>query len=268
MREMIEIRPGRTLSITVLNKPAANKTTIFFLHGMGGLATQWRKQVTALQENYTLIVPDLLGQGQSEKAQAQTDINPYDFFELSKDIQSLFDRYATEQNIVLGHSYGGALAIYLAKNNASKIAKLILIAPLFFTPRVKIPFIYHLPPSCLQFMRPLLEKAFEKMAFAPTTSADLIKEEMQAVRVNSMSVIKLLIEGIRKMPVIEIDPINIPTLIIMGEYDHVTPNNNIKDFYRQLPNVRFAIINNAAHMMMLEKSAEVNKLIIDFISEN
>src|SRR5476649_1149012 len=106
MRTMLEIRPGRRIKVSVYQNERS-RPTLFMIHGLGGRGYQWREQVQYLQNKYTLIVPDLLGHGESEKPLPGKD-NPYSFGAISKDIQLLFDRFAGEKNFVLGHSYGGA----------------------------------------------------------------------------------------------------------------------------------------------------------------
>src|SRR5690348_2760615 len=109
MDNLTEIRPGRFISITT-HQNHGSDATIFLFHGLGGNKNQWREQVNVLKENYSLIIPDLLGHGTSTKPKPTHHYNPYTFTELEADLEAIFQKYATRNNIVIGHSYGGALS--------------------------------------------------------------------------------------------------------------------------------------------------------------
>src|SRR5690242_21838589 len=104
MDNKIEIRAGRIINVFTHEKPNSD-TNLFLIHGLGGRGEQWREQIKVLKNHYSLIVPDLLGHGNSEKPKPESN-NPYSFPELTQDLQALFNRYSTKNNIVIGHSYG------------------------------------------------------------------------------------------------------------------------------------------------------------------
>jgi pimeloyl-ACP methyl ester carboxylesterase len=258
----VEVRPGRLLNIEIDKNPKS-QTTIFLIHGLGGRSKQWREQVKYLRDKYTLIIPDLLGHGASAKPQPDKN-NPYDFVELSQDLQIIFDKYADEKNIVMGHSYGGALAAYLTLRNQQKIEKLVLLAP---TPcRPSAPkMIFHLPVFMLEMLRPYFEKNFQKMAYDNNSTRDLLKEEGLAGKNNPLYVIKYMMLGMEKIPDVDIGQLETPTLLIAGETDELVTPERIRNFYGKLPHGEFVQMAKAAHMMMLEKPLEVTQLIADFI---
>jgi 3-oxoadipate enol-lactonase len=258
----IEIRPGRLLNIEIDKNPKSH-TTIFLIHGLGGRSKQWREQIKYLRDKYTLIVPDLLGHGGSGKPRPDKN-NPYDFAELSKDLQVIFDKYADEKNIVMGHSYGGALTAFLTFNNPQKIEKQVLIAPVPCRP-VKAKLMFHLPVFILEMLRPYLEKNFQKLGFDKSTKRDLLKEESRAGKNNPLYVIKQMMLGMEKMPALDVSRIQTPTLILTGESDQIVTPAVVKNFYGQLPNHEYFQIAKASHLMMLEQPAEVMKIIGDFI---
>lgn len=261
---MIEIRTGRRINVAVY--PGDPKQPVLFMfHGMGGRGDQWREQVKYFQNKYTLVVPDLLGQGESDKPEPSKG-NPYTFAELYQDTQAIFDRYAGDNNIVCGHSYGGAFASYLAWNNPSRIQKLILITPVACQPYKEVPLIYFLPVKILEFMRSSLDKSFEKLAFSAADNPELVRIEREARNKNPMGVIKSLLMGMSAIPRIDPARLQCPTLIISGCEDRLIPVASVKRFYTQLPHHQLYVLDNAAHLVHLERSAEVNKLIAGFLA--
>ena len=262
MDSMIELRPGRHIKLSLESGPAG-QPTLFLLHGLGGRGGQWREQVKFFKNKYTLVVPDLLGHGDSDKPKPE-ESNPYEFAALSQDIQALFEKFAGSTNYVLGHSYGGAFASYLAAHNPKRIQKLVLITPLSCQPFHQVPLIYLLPLTFLEHMRTYLDSSFEKLAFAPHAKPSLLAEEKAARALNEMYVIKSLLLGMKDIPELAVASLTMPTLILAGRLDRVIPLAAVQKFYGRLAQQHLVIFEDAAHMVQLEKSFEVNTLLEQF----
>lgn len=260
-----EIRPGRRINISLHKNPRATETA-FLIHGLGGRSEQWREQIAALKDRYSLVIPDLLGHFKSDKPKS-TNSNLYRFTELYKDLNTIFQKFSTKKNIVIGHSYGGALATFLAMDHQDKISKLILISPIACVPQIKVPLIYHLPVFIMELLRPLLEKKFLQLSFDPTTNQNIIRQEVIATRTNSMYLIKSMVSGINDIPPIDVTQLRIPTLVIVGEHDGLVPPKISEDFYQAIPTHQFAVIDHAAHMSILEQPMATNKLMTEFLSQ-
>lgn len=263
MDTRIEIRPGRFLHVTIHKNPSSD-TTAFLIHGLGGRGDQWRDQIRFLKNQFTVVVPDLLGQGKSD-APKSNSTNLYSFTELDQDIQALFIRYAGANNIFFGHSYGGALATSVALDHQDKVSKLILISPVPCDPHVVIPFMYKLPTFIMELLRPLLEKEFRQLALSPNADPKLVALELQAAKANPMHVIKSLVQGMQQIPKIDLTMLNIPTLIIMGEPDGLISPVAQQTFYKGLPHHQFKIIDHSSHLSLLEKPELVNQYIANFL---
>lgn len=263
MDRKIEIRPGRTINVYIEQHPT-NDATAFLFHGLGGYGGQWREQFDFLKENYTLIVPDLFGHGASDKIRPSYD-NPYSFEELDLDLQTLFNHFSSDTNIILGHSYGAALALSVAIDHQDRVNKLVLISPTPCKPNLTLPWMYHLPTFAMELLRPLLERKFQELSFTPKDNPQLLADELAAGRNNPMYVIKNTVKGMRDVPLIDVTMLTIPTLIISGKEDGLIPVITQQQFYKALPHHQFVDMTDASHMVMLEKPEEVNKTIKEFL---
>lgn len=259
----IEIRPGRTLEINYLKHPTSQKT-VFLFHGLGGWADQWRKQIPILVNEYNVVVPHLLGHLGSPIIKDNTN-NPYTYPEMLADMLAIFDKYKTTENNVIGHSYGGALAVGVALQHQQELSHLILINPLPENNQ-PIPFIYHLPPFILEIIKPLLMSLFDRLAFDKSAPKALLQEEHTNAIKNNMYVIKKMVSGMQALPHFDISQLKIPTLIILGESDKLILPERSKTFFATLPSHQFKIIPNAAHLVLLEKSELVNQAILDWLN--
>lgn len=260
---IIEIRPGRLLNISFHENPQSD-TTIFLIHGLGARGRQWRNQINILKDKYALVIPDLFGLGESEKPRSFFS-NPYSFTELDLDLHTIFTRYANKNNIVMGHSYGGALAVSLATDFQNKINKLILINPTHAEPKTQLPPVFRYPAFVLQWIRPKLEKAFNEAGYDQSTSQTLINEENIANRKNEMYVIKAMVKGMKTIRKIDVSRLQMPVLIIIGETDKIILPENVKIFYQKIPHHEIHVVPQAAHMVMLEQPQKTNELILAFL---
>jgi len=263
MDSKLQIRPGRIIHLTIHENPNS-RSTAFLIHGLGGRGDQWREQVNILKPHYTLIIPDLLGHGKSEKPHTNT-INPYSFLELDQDIHAIFNHYSSENNIILGHSYGGALATSLTLDHQDSISKFILLSPTPCISNISISFFYHLPIFIMGCLRPLLNRQFLRLAFTKNANPNITAVEEKASQSNPMYVIKQLVNGMKTMRNIDLTMLNTPALIMIAEPDNIISPNAQQQFYKTLPNHEFNIISNASHMALLEKPEIVNPCIMKFL---
>lgn len=263
MDSKIEIRPGRHLAVQTYLQPTA-KQTLFFIHGLGGRAEQWHNQIDYFKESFNIVAPDLLGHGNSDKPVSKNK-NLYAFSEHEADLQALFRQFATERNILIGHSYGGALSASLAITHQDEINKVVLISPLPCTPSANIPWLYRLPTSMMKLFRPYLEKKFQQLAFTSTDSPSILASEMIAMKQNPLSVIKQMIIGVDTMPCIDVTMLTVPGLLLLGKKDQLVNAVLSEDYYGQMPNKEIVTLHDTGHMCILTQPIKVNKMLDSFI---
>lgn len=262
---IMEIRPDRKLNVYVIDEAGAKKGTIFMIHGAGGRALQWREQIEFFKKDYCLVIPDLLGQGSSEKPKPNANDSIYSFSEDLNDLKFLFERFAGTKNYMIGHSRGGALAVQLALNYQTRVEKLILIAPIACKSYENLPPSWDLSLNELEKMRSELEKSFVEFSFDHQTDKKLIEIEIAAGKNNPMYVLKPIFLDMKNIPEIDLHKLEIPTLILMGESDQIVPPQKTQAFYKALPHHQFITIEHAAHMLMLEQNKIVNDDILKFL---
>jgi lipase len=92
------------------------------IHGLTGHGRRWQQLATYLPE-ITIAAPDLLGHGRSSWAAPWTiDANV-------SALGTLLDDEADAPVLVVGHSFGGALALHLAAARPDRVAALLLLDP-------------------------------------------------------------------------------------------------------------------------------------------
>ena len=62
--------------------------------------------------------------------------------------------------------------------------------------------------------------------------------------------------------------INLPTLLICGSEDKLSPPNVMKPMAEKIPSSKFDLIENAGHMTPIENPREFSRIVKEFLSKN
>src|SRR6476469_4606949 len=95
---------------------------LLLLHGIGNSAQTWAGVVDQLATSFTVVAPDLLGHGSSDKPRADYSIAGY--ANGMRDLLSVLD---IERVTVVGHSLGGGIALQFAYQFPQLVDRLILV---------------------------------------------------------------------------------------------------------------------------------------------
>jgi pimeloyl-ACP methyl ester carboxylesterase len=96
---------------------------LLLIHGIGDSSDTWEPIVDALARSYTVIAPDLLGHGRSEKPRADYSVAGY--ANAMRDLLTLLD---IDRVTVVGHSLGGGVAMQFAYQYPERCERLVLVA--------------------------------------------------------------------------------------------------------------------------------------------
>lgn len=111
---------------------------IVLLHSLSDTADVWKDFAPLLSKDYRIIAPDRRGVGKTEKPSSG-----YEIENLARDVNDLIDFLKLENVNLVGHSFGGNIAVTVAANSPDKISSLVLIEGGFWEKR-KSPII----PEC------------------------------------------------------------------------------------------------------------------------
>ncbi|OFJ55352.1 alpha/beta fold hydrolase [Mycolicibacterium grossiae] len=101
---------------------AGSGPAILLIHGIGDNSTTWSTVQTMLAQRFTVIAPDLLGHGKSDKPRADYSVAAY--ANGMRDLLSVLD---VERVTVVGHSLGGGVAMQFAYQFPQLVDRLILV---------------------------------------------------------------------------------------------------------------------------------------------
>lgn len=214
---------------------------LLFLHGVAGALTRWRHQIRRFSGEYRLVALDFRGHGESEPSRGN-----YAFGEFLEDVRAVVEHRELPRRFVLvGHSFGGAVAAAYAGEEPRRVERLVLLAT---AGRIALlpwaPYLLKLPVPVLQAIR----------RFLPN-------------RVHcSPAVLKQLIPRLIAWRGWELFPrIQAETLVIGGEWDRVARLEEVRRTAALIPHSSLEVIRHAGHLPQLERPARVNRLLERFL---
>jgi len=101
---------------------AGSGPAILLIHGIGDNSTTWSSVQSTLAQRFTVIAPDLLGHGKSDKPRADYSVAAY--ANGMRDLLSVLD---IDRVTVVGHSLGGGVAMQFAYQFPQLVDRLILV---------------------------------------------------------------------------------------------------------------------------------------------
>ncbi len=234
-------KPLTRLSVIDAGRVNAEQTMVF-IHGYGGEAAQWRKQLTAFADEYRVVAMDLRGHGLSD--------NPATTYSTDEHLADLERIVATlnlpQKFILLGHSFGGAIAAAYALKHPERVERLVLIGTsVSFDLNPFLKLALKLPVALGEPIRRMFPRALAAPAFV-----------LKAMHANALA----KFDGRAIFP--RLKP---PLLLVMGHRDIVFSQAAYDAVAKLVAGARVEKIPVAAHLVHLERSEAVNRAIARFV---
>ena len=102
---------------------AGKGPAILLIHGIGDSSDTWRDLIRELARDHTVIAPDLLGHGRSDKPRADYSVAAY--ANAMRDLLTVLD---IEKATVVGHSLGGGVAMQFAYQYPERCERLVVVS--------------------------------------------------------------------------------------------------------------------------------------------
>lgn len=106
----------------VAYRTAGTGPVVLLVHGMAGSSVTWRHVMRTLAQRFTVLAPDLLGHGQSDKPRGEYSLDAH-----ANMLRDLLDALEHERATVVGQSFGGGVAMQLAYQFPERCERLVLV---------------------------------------------------------------------------------------------------------------------------------------------
>ncbi|GGO74652.1 alpha/beta fold hydrolase [Nocardioides deserti] len=252
---------------------------LLLLHGLGCSHTTWEPVIDLLARRYTVIAPDLLGHGQSDKPRADYSLGGF-----ANGMRDLLTVLGIEQVTVVGHSFGGGVAMQFAYQYPERTERLVLVASGGLGPEVTpairavttpgfhqvmgvltLPGIRHVGKKGMQLMgalpsrhaRDLGEMAEIYDSFKDPAARHAIRHVVRGVVDWKGQVVTMADRAYLTQ--------EMPMAVVWGRDDTVIPVQHAGRAGELAPRSRVEIIPNAGHFPHKDHPERFAKLLHDFI---
>jgi pimeloyl-ACP methyl ester carboxylesterase len=239
---------------------------IIFLHGFPFDKSMWKKQIEFLKTSYRLIACDIRGYGKSKDEKSPLSMGLF-----ADDLIEFMDKLEIDTAIICGLSMGGFVTLNAAKRFPDRFEALILCDTqcIADTPEVKDKRLNAIAQIENEGVTTFNE-SFIKSVFHPdslTDKKELVEEIRTVVFANSQQIITqgLLALAARSETCSTLDAMRIPTLIICGREDAVTPLKQSEYLKEHILGSTLKVIENAGHVSNLEQPNEFNEHLSEFL---
>ena len=243
---------------------------VIFMHGVGGNRTNWHDQLpTVAEAGYTAMSWDARGYGLSDDYEG-----PLFYTDYAHDLARVLDHYGAETAHVVGLSMGGRIAQEFYQLYPERVGTLVLCdtssSDIEQSPEARARFVE-------LRVKPLLEgKTPAEMA--PPVAETLIgprssKESFQRL-VDSMaalhkeSYIKTITASGEQPATLDIGTIAVPTLLVFGEDDRLTPPSHGELMLGRIPNAELVVVETAGHLVNIEQPGPFNSALLEFLGRH
>ncbi len=240
---------------------------VIFLHGYPFSKAMWKQQLQFLQATNRVIACDIRGFGKSRYEQSSLSIDLF-----ADDLLTFMYKLHIEKAIICGLSMGGFIALNAMQRFPGHFEALILCdtqciadSPAVKEKRYKVIDDINVN-GVKNFNEEFIKSVFHKETLS--NKEELVETLRTVVFANSQQIITagLVALAERSETCSTLGAIDIPTLIICGREDEVTPLAQSDFMHQLIEGSIMHVIDNAGHVSNLEQPDEFNQHLLDFLT--
>ena len=237
-------------------------TPLLLLHGFGGGLDTWLFNQPALAAARRVCALDLPGHGASTKEVGTAKVDW-----MAAAAVDFLDAVGLDRAHLAGHSMGGAIALEIALNHGARAASVTLIASAGLGPEIDGDYIAAFQAAGRRReLKPVLAKLF---ADPGLLRREMIDEVLKYKRLDGVAaalgaIAAGFFEGGRQACDFRgrMGQLPVPAQVVWGRGDRIIPVRHAEELSTTLS---CHVLEDAGHMVHMEKAGAVNKLIADFL---
>ena len=244
-------------NLEVNYKIAGEGPAILVLHGWGGSSDSWREVLKILSGNYKVVVPDLPGFGKTPPPPRVWERKDYIDF-----ILSFLESLKINTFFLVGHSFGGSLAVMLSKRCPERIKKIIFLDASGIKHKVnpKTMMIFWMARIGNAVFSPKHLRRFKDAArnlfYVFLRNRDYVKAK---------GIMRDTIKNVFAQDLLpELSGVKNQTLIVWGEIDRMVPLKYGRIFNEKIAGSVLKTLPKVGHSPHLEVPEELSRIISSF----
>lgn len=240
---------------------------VIFLHGYPFDKTMWQNQLDFLKSSNRVIACDIRGFGKSTDEYSSLSMDLF-----ADDLIEFMDMLHIEKAIICGLSMGGFIALNAQKRFPERFEALILcdtqcISDTKDVQKKRYEIMNQITAEGVtDFNEGFVKSVFHKDSLIH--KKERVEKLREIVFSNSEHIIIMGLKALaeRSETCSTLNEIQIPTMIICGREDEVTPLKESEFMHKNIEGSELHIIENAGHVPNLEHPEEFNTLLMDFVT--
>jgi pimeloyl-ACP methyl ester carboxylesterase len=227
---------------------------LFLLHGLFGALSNWEGVVDKFSKNYRVVIPML--------PIFEMPIREAGLDGLRQFVEGFVAFKRLDNMIIMGNSLGGHIALMYTLKNGSKVKKLILTGSSgLFEDSMGGSYPKR---GNYQYIKERVSYTFYNPDVATKELIDEVFEITNSIP-KCLKIVAIAKSAQRNNMADEIPNIKIPTLLVWGLNDTITPPMVAHEFNRLIPNSELKFIDRCCHAPMMEHPEAFNEIVEDFL---
>lgn len=231
-----------------------NGEVLLLLHGLFGALSNWEGVVERFSKKYRVVIPML--------PIYEMPIKEAGLDGLRKFVEEFLEHKQINKMTIMGNSLGGHIALMYTIKNGSKVNKLILTGSSgLFEDSMGGSYPKR---GNYDYVRERVAYTFYDPQVASKELVDEVFETTKSIP-KCMRIVAIAKSAQRNNLASELEGIKVPTLLIWGLNDTITPPMVGHEFNRLIPNSTLQFIDKCCHAPMMEHSEKFNELVDEFL---
>lgn len=238
---------------------------VLLVHGFPVDSRMWGAQISELSSNFRTIAPDLRGFGQTHA------FDPFTMETMADDLHALLEQIGALPCVLAGLSMGGYIALAYVRKYPTDLCALMLVDTKAEgdTAEQKEGRQKMIDLVRSQGTKAIAEQMLPKMLAEETPKcrpavAQALRGLMEACPPKTIEHALLAMRD-RPDQSPNLSSIAVPTLVIVGDHDAITPVAIAQSMQKKIPQAQIAVITGAGHMAPMEQPAQVNQAMARFL---
>jgi pimeloyl-ACP methyl ester carboxylesterase len=241
-------------------------TALLLLHGFPLNRSMWGGQAEALGGEFRVVAPDLRGQGETPLGGDALTMQ-----EMAEDVAALLDELNLGRVVLGGLSMGGYVAFEFFRRFPERVHALVLAdtRPQADTEDGRRAREENARRALKDGMGPIVDSMLPKLLAAGTLErrpdvVGRVREMMLAAKPEGAAA-ALRAMAVRRDQTDLLPSIDVPTLVVVGREDALTPPADAEALSAGIEGSRLAVIEGAGHLSNVERPEEFNRALVDFL---
>jgi 3-oxoadipate enol-lactonase len=242
--------------------------TLLLLHGFPFNRSLWKQQIAVIRQTHRVICPDLRGFGDTDASTGPATMN-----RMAQDVALLMDTLNIPSAIMGGLSMGGYVVLAFCKQFDARVNALVLAdtRPQADSEEAKHQRSVQAEQALAEGMGPIADGMLPKLLTPETVTKrpQVVKQVRDMIMTTKPAGAAAALTGmaLREDQTPWISNIKVPTLILVGREDAITPVKDSKTMHERILDSRLAIIENAGHVSNLEQPETFNAEVTRFLNQ-